>query len=76
LDKATGRKIIPLVAIALILLLAGVGLSTHDGLSSYDYCMHSRNWAECSTWLWEEIPKTLGIVVLAVAAWIYNERRA
>lgn len=71
LSKATGRKVIPLAAIGIILLLA----SFHEG-SRYTGCLYVNHlWGyACGVWLWSVAPGTVGTMALALAALIYNER--
>ena len=83
MDKATGRKLIPLAALGIILLLANTQVGVHgydpnpysalcldSGLTLFGYAG-----VGCRLFLWTILPGTLGTIVLAIVAWIYNDRR-
>jgi H+/Cl- antiporter ClcA len=78
LDKETGRTIIFLVTIGVMLWFIGA----HAGV--YASCqisakmaaqMHDVGEFKCAAWLLWYTPALVGFAFLGRAAWIYNERR-
>ena len=69
----TSRKVIVLVALGIVILLCAhtpyLRYCGHDLLTASEYAGY-----QCGNFLWQVVPWSLGVIVLAYAAWVYVSR--